>query len=352
MGDYIKIDEVIAEVETDKVNVEIKAEGSGVITNIFAKEKEKLDVLADFIEYDTDGKPAGGQAKAPEIKHEEPKKVEKTVEATKPEPQPSTPSKPTESKKEEPKAKAPQTTTQSVGVVGGSRNIRKEPMNRMRQRIGERLKGSQNTYATLTTFNECDMSEVMALRNKFQEEFSKKYGVKLGFMSFFLRAATMALTEMPIVNAVIEGEDIVYRDYIDISVAVATPNGLMVPVIRNCETKSLSDFELTLRDLSNSARDNKIKIEDMAGGNFTISNGGVYGSMLGTPIINPPQSAILGMHNIVNRPVVRGEEIVARPIMYLALSYDHRLLDGREGVLFVKRIKDLIEEPKRIIVNL
>jgi 2-oxoglutarate dehydrogenase E2 component (dihydrolipoamide succinyltransferase) len=188
-------------------------------------------------------------------------------------------------------------------------------MTRTRKRTAERLKASQNTYAFLTTFNECDMSEVMSLRSKYQDEFLKKYGIKLGFMSFFLKAAAVALTEMPVVNAVIEGDNILYRDYVDISVAVATPTGLVVPVLRNCETKDFKDFELNLRDLSIAARDNKIKIEDMVGGTFTVSNGGVYGSMLGTPIINPPQTAILGMHNIVNRPVCRGEEIVARPIM-------------------------------------
>lgn len=197
----------------------------------------------------------------------------------------------------------------------GNRSQRSEPISRIRQRIAERLKGSQNNYATLTTFNEVDMSEIMSLRAKYNEEFQKKYGIKLGFMSFFLKAATTALMEMPVVNSVIEGDNIIYRDFIDISVAVSTPTGLMVPVIRNCETKSSSDFELILRDLSLAARDSKIKIEDMQGGTFTVSNGGVYGSMMGTPIINPPQSAILGMHNIVNRPVCRGDEIVARPIM-------------------------------------
>ena len=197
----------------------------------------------------------------------------------------------------------------------GNRNQRSEPVSRIRQRIAERLKGSQNNYATLTTFNEVDMSEVMNFRTKYNDEYQKKYGIKLGFMSFFLKACTAALMEMPVVNSVIEGDNIIYRDFVDISVAVSTPTGLMVPVIRNCESKSFSDFELILRDLSLAARDNKIKIEDMQGGTFTISNGGVYGSMMGTPIINPPQSAILGMHNIVNRPVCRGDEIVARPIM-------------------------------------
>ena len=197
----------------------------------------------------------------------------------------------------------------------GNRNQRTEPISRIRQRIGERLKGSQNNYATLTTFNEVDMSEAMNLRSQFNEQFSKKYGTKLGFMSIFLKAATIALMEMPSVNSVIEGNNILYRDFIDISVAVSTPTGLMVPVIRNCESKSFADFELILKGLADQAKNNKIKVEDMQGGTFTISNGGVYGSMMGTPIINPPQSAILGMHNIVNRPVCRGDEIVARPIM-------------------------------------
>jgi 2-oxoglutarate dehydrogenase E2 component (dihydrolipoamide succinyltransferase) len=197
----------------------------------------------------------------------------------------------------------------------GSRNQRVEPMSRIRQRIAERLKGSQNNYATLTTFNECDMSQAMKLRSDYNEAFNKKYGTKIGFMSIFLKAATTALMEMPSVNSVIEGDNIIYRDFIDISVAVSTPTGLMVPVIRNCESKSFSDFELILKDLSVMARENKIKVEDMQGGTFTITNGGVFGSMMGTPIINPPQSAILGMHNIVNRPVCVGDEIVARPIM-------------------------------------
>jgi 2-oxoglutarate dehydrogenase E2 component (dihydrolipoamide succinyltransferase) len=278
-------------------------------------------VLADFIEFDTEGKV---EAKAqPE---ETPKQAEPTKEVPKIQKEeikqaPQVPTTPTPAPQLKPqptpppKKEEPKQATISPTFTGGSRNQKREPISRMRQRIAERLKGSQNTYATLTTFNEVDMSEVMNLRNKYQEEFTKKYGVKLGFMSFFLKASTMALMENPVVNAVIDGEEIVYRDFIDISVAVATPTGLMVPVLRNCETKSLSDFEISLRDLSVLAKENKIKIEDMVGGTFTISNGGVYGSMLGTPIINPPQSAILGMHNIVNRPVCRGDDIVARPMM-------------------------------------
>ena len=325
-----------------------------MITSIFAAENEKIDVGANFIEYDSDAK-AEASPKKEEAKPVETAKPASAAASTEKPKAAETPSTATPAAAK-PAAKVEKAADKVVHVQApqftGSRNQRREPMNRIRQRIAERLKGSQNTYATLTTFNEVDMSEVMNMRTKFQDEFSKKYGIKLGFMSFFLRASAIALTEMPIVNSVIDGTDIIHREYVDISVAVATPTGLMVPVIRNCESKSLSDFELSLRDLSIAARDNKIKIEDITGGTFTVSNGGVYGSMLGTPIINPPQTAILGMHNIVNRAVVRGEEIVARPIMNLALSYDHRLIDGREGVLFLKKIKDLVEEPRKILLNL
>jgi len=196
------------------------------------------------------------------------------------------------------------------------------------------------------------MSNAMTLRSKYQEEFVKKHGIKLGFMSFFLKASTIALQEMPVVNSVIEDNHILEREFIDISVAVAAPKGLLVPVIRNCERLNFADFEKTLRDLAIAARENKLTLEDMTGGNFTISNGGVYGSMLGTPIINPPQTAILGMHNITNRPVCIGNEILARPMMYAALSYDHRLLDGRDAVVFLKRIKDLVEDPQKLLFEL
>jgi 2-oxoglutarate dehydrogenase E2 component (dihydrolipoamide succinyltransferase) len=271
------------------------------------------------MEFDTEGKATGKPATsaAPEKKPEptkteaqQPKQPEVKKEAPKEQPK----EQPKPQTKEQPKEQ-PKPQQQQVNLFTGTRNQRIEPMTRTRKRTAERLKASQNTYAFLTTFNECDMSEAMSIRSKYQDEFSKKYGIKLGFMSFFLKAATVALTEMPVVNAVIEGDNILYRDFVDISVAVATPTGLTVPVIRNCETKDFKDFELSLRDLSIAARDNKLKIEDMTGGTFTISNGGVYGSMLGTPIINPPQTAILGMHNIINRPVCRGDEIVARPIM-------------------------------------
>lgn len=331
--------------------VEIKSEGDGVITNLFASIDQKLDVGADFVEYDTEGKPTEGAEKKTdekkssaevetkeETKKEQPKEkklseAERFAEPERPAkkdiPQPKSTKEETKSNKStEPavgskggekksKEQDKETTTPYKPPVlfTGSRNERVEPMSRMRQRIAQRLKDSQNTYATLSTFNEIDMSESMRLRSTYQEEFSKKYGTKLGFMSIFLKAATTALQEMPVVNAVIKGNDIVYRDFVDISVAVATPTGLMVPIIRNCESKNFADFELILKDLSVRARDNKIGLEDLQGGTFTISNGGVYGSLSGTPIINPPQTAILGMHRIDNRPVVRGNEIVARPMM-------------------------------------
>lgn len=209
-------------------------------------------------------------------------------------------------------------------------------MSRMRMKVAENLKSSQDTYALLTTFNEIDMSGYMNLRKEYGEAFLKKHDIKLGFMSGFLKASTIALRDQPIVNAVIEGKDVVYRDFVDISVAVSTPKGLVVPVLRNCQDMQMYDFERELVNLGNKAKDGKITLEDMTGGSFTISNGGVFGSMMGTPIVNPPQSAILGMHATKLRPVVVGGKIEARPIMYVALTYDHRIIDGREAVTFLK----------------
>jgi len=204
----------------------------------------------------------------------------------------------------------------------------------------------------LTTFNEIDMSNIINIRKQVGEEFAKKHGIKLGFMSAFVRAATTALIAQPVVNAVIDGTDMVYRDFIDISVAVATPSGLVVPVIRNCQERGFASIEKEIANFSNKARDGKIELEDMAGGTFTITNGGVFGSMMGTPIINPPQSAILGMHATKNRPVCVGDKIEARPIMYVALTYDHRIIDGREAVLFLRKVKECVEDPKIMLFDL
>ena len=225
-------------------------------------------------------------------------------------------------------------------------------MTRLRQTIARRLKEAQNTAAMLTTFNDVDMTAVMAARDTYRDQFEKKHGVRLGFMSFFVHACTMALRDVPSVNAAIEGDEIVYRDYADIGVAVSSPGGLVVPVLRNADKRSFADTEKAIGDFGRRARDGQLKLEELQGGTFTISNGGVFGSLMSTPIINPPQSAVLGMHRIEDRPVVRNGQIVIRPMMYLALSYDHRLIDGREAVTFLVRVKDAIEDPARILLDM
>ena len=224
-------------------------------------------------------------------------------------------------------------------------------MTRLRKRVAERLKGAQNTYAMLSTFNEVDMTAIMGLRDAYKDAFLERHGVKLGFMSAFITASVSALKAVPAVNGVIDGDDVVYRDYYDISVAVGTPKGLVVPVLRGCDTMSFAQVEQAIGALGKKARDGTLSVDDMAGGTFTISNGGVYGSLLSTPIINPPQSAILGMHAIVQRPVVLNGQIVARPMMNIALTYDHRLIDGREAVTFLRRIKDVVEDPRRLLLD-
>jgi 2-oxoglutarate dehydrogenase E2 component (dihydrolipoamide succinyltransferase) len=225
-------------------------------------------------------------------------------------------------------------------------------MTRLRQRIAERLKEAQNTAAMLTTFNEVDMSQVMAIRAAYKDSFEKKHGVKLGFMSFFVKAAISALKEFPSVNAEIDGTDLVYKNYYDIGVAVSTPTGLIVPVIRDADAKGFADIEKTIGDLGARARDGKLAIDELQGGTFTITNGGTFGSLMSTPILNPPQSAILGMHKIQDRPIAVDGKVEIRPMMYLAVSYDHRIIDGREAVSFLVRIKDAIEDPKRLLLDL
>jgi 2-oxoglutarate dehydrogenase E2 component (dihydrolipoamide succinyltransferase) len=225
-------------------------------------------------------------------------------------------------------------------------------MTRLRRRIAERLKQAQNTAAMLTTFNEADMSAVMAMRKQYNEAFEKKHGVKLGFMSFFVKACIVALKELPAVNAEIDGEDLIYKNHYDISVAVSTPQGLVVPVVRDADQKSFADIEKTIADLGRRARDGKLALEELSGGTFTITNGGIFGSLNSTPILNPPQSGILGMHKIQPRPMAVGDKVEVRPMMYLALSYDHRVVDGREAVTFLVRIKECIEDPQRLILDM
>jgi 2-oxoglutarate dehydrogenase E2 component (dihydrolipoamide succinyltransferase) len=237
-------------------------------------------------------------------------------------------------------------------AVAGERREERVRMTRLRKTIAARLKEAQNTAALLTTFNDVDMTEVMAARGRYKDLFEKKHGIRLGFMGFFVKAAALAARDVPSVNAYIEGDEIVYHDYLDVSVAVSAPNGLVVPVIRNAHAMSFAEIEKTIADFGKRAKAGTLTMDDMKGGTFTISNGGVFGSLLSTPIINPPQSAVLGMHRIEERPVVRGGQIVARPMMYLALSYDHRLVDGREAVTFLVRMKEALEDPTRLLIDL
>lgn len=356
-GDFVKADQVVAEIETDKVNVEVRSPQDGIITKMFAADGDEVTVSNPFFALQPSSAPAAGST-APSSATSSPAKEEtKPVDAKK-ETEPAKPAK-SESSKPEP-TKAPKEEKKSKSAEAGDssflgdRTETRVKMTRMRQRIAARLKESQNTAAMLTTFQECDMSNLMELRNKFKDDFEKVHGVKLGFMSAFVKAASAALQEIPAVNAVIDDEtqEIVYRNYVDISVAVASPTGLVVPVLRNTDKMNFADVEKTIAMYGKKAKENKLAIEDMAGGTFTISNGGVFGSLFGTPIINPPQSAILGMHATKMRPVVVNGKVEARPMMYLALTYDHRLIDGREAVTFLKSIAQKIEDPSKLLLTL
>jgi 2-oxoglutarate dehydrogenase E2 component (dihydrolipoamide succinyltransferase) len=251
-----------------------------------------------------------------------------------------------------PRPAAPLPSPVNVDQILGDRPEQRVPMSRLRQRVAERLVQSQSTAAILTTFNEVNMQPVMELRNRYKDKFEKEHGVKLGFMSFFVKAAVHALKKYPVVNASVDGTDIVYHGYFDIGIAVGSPRGLVVPIVRNCDQRSFADIEKGIADFGKRAQDGKLTIEELTGGTFSISNGGVFGSMLSTPIINPPQSAILGIHATKERPVVENGQIVVRPINYLAVSYDHRIIDGREAVLFLVAIKDALEDPSRLLLEL
>jgi 2-oxoglutarate dehydrogenase E2 component (dihydrolipoamide succinyltransferase) len=256
-------------------------------------------------------------------------------------------------------AKLPSTPAQQPAAPGarpspgyGERREERVKMSRLRQTIAKRLKDAQNTAAMLTTFNDVDMSAVIEARSRYKDLFEKKHGIRLGFMGFFVKACALAAKDVPSVNASLEGDEIVYHDYLDVSVAVSAPKGLVVPVVRNADRMTFAEIEKTIADFGKRAKEGTLGIEDMQGGTFTISNGGVFGSLLSTPIINPPQSAVLGMHRIEERPVVKGGQIVAAPMMYLALSYDHRIIDGREAVTFLVRVKEAIEDPTRLLIDL
>ncbi|XP_006623439.1 dihydrolipoyllysine-residue succinyltransferase component of 2-oxoglutarate dehydrogenase complex, mitochondrial [Apis dorsata] len=365
IGDLVKEDDVLCEIETDKTSVPVPAPGSGIIKEIFAKDGQTVKSGQKLCVIDigaTDGAPA-----APKVVEKVPSPPPSITAAPPPSPPPPPPPARPPSP-QGPTVSIPVTTIKPAQAleaakvqlppddytreITGTRTEQRVKMNRMRMRIAERLKEAQNTNAMLTTFNEIDMSRIMEFRKLHQENFTKKYGLKLGFMSPFIAASAYALKDQPVVNAVIDGAEIVYRDYVDISVAVATPKGLVVPVLRSVENKNFAEIEIALAALSDKARKGKITVEDMDGGTFTISNGGVFGSLMGTPIINPPQSSILGMHGVFDRPIAIKGEIVIRPMMYVALTYDHRLIDGREAVMFLRKIKAAVEDPRIILAGL
>lgn len=351
-GDRVEVDEAIAQVETDKVTIDVASPEAGVIEKFVANEGDTVEpgTKIAVISKSAEGAHVAPSEKAPSKAAPEPSpaKEEKAVEQK--------PKVETPLPKEKPKAPQPspppRRTSATEPQLPPKDRERRVPMTRLRKRVAARLKDSQNTFALLTTFNEVDMTNLMKLRSEYKDAFVEKHGVKLGLMSGFIKAAVSGLQNQPIINAVIDGDDIIYRDYIDISIAVGTPKGLVVPVIRNADQMNFAEIEKSINVLAKKANDGSISIDEMAGGSFTISNGGVYGSLLSTPIINPPQSAILGMHSIVNRPMVVGGEIVSRPMMYTALTYDHRLIDGREAVFFLRRIKDVVEDPRRLLLDI
>jgi len=372
-GDFVKLDEVIAEVESDKATFELPAEANGIL-RIVAKEKTTLPIggLICRIEVTEGGAPAAtpvvqtttttattntsyasgtpspAAAKILDEKGMSTSQISGTGVGGRITKDDAVKAQPSTSAKE---SKPAPVLTPPVITSGGSRNERREKMTSLRKTIAKRLVAVKNETAMLTTFNEVDMKPVMELRSRYKDQFKEKYGVGLGFMSFFTKAICIALKDFPAVNASIDKDEIIYHDYCDVSIAVSTPRGLVVPVIRNAESLTFAQIESEVVRLAGKGRDGKLSIEEMTGGTFSITNGGVFGSMLSTPIINPPQAAILGMHNIVERAVVQKGEVVVRPIMYIALSYDHRIIDGRESVSFLVRVKELLEDPGRLILG-
>ncbi|KAK7976395.1 hypothetical protein PG989_014858 [Apiospora arundinis] len=372
IGDYVEADEEIATIETDKasmhppgwpcrtlqIDVAVNAPEAGIIKELMANEEDTVTVGQEIAKIEAGAAPEGGNKS--EGKDEAPKEETASTDAKPAEPkeeskpEPKQESKPESSKpapKPEPKKETPKQSgkdSASAGPTLGSREERRVKMNRMRLRIAERLKQSQNTAASLTTFNEVDMSSLMEFRKLYKDEILKKQGVKLGFMSAFARACVLAMRDIPVINASIEGENggdtIVYRDYLPLR------RVLLPPIVRNVENMDMINIESSIAELGKKARDNKLTIEDMAGGTFTISNGGVFGSLMGTPIINLPQTAVLGLHAIKEKPVAINGKVEIRPMMYLALTYDHRLLDGREAVQFLVKVKEYIEDPRRMLL--
>ena len=376
-GDAVKKDEILVEIETDKVALEVVAPADGVLAEILATDgatvtpgmvigRVKAGAAASasakpaVVPMPTPAAPAPVAAPAPSAAHDPMPSAARALETAG-----VAASSVTGSGKDGritkgdalaavaalAAAPAPAVAAPSAPRALGAREERVK-MTRLRQTIARRLKDAQNTAAMLTTFNEVDMTNVMAVRNKYKDIFEKKHGAKLGFMSFFVKACLVALKDVPAVNAEIDGTDIIYKNFYDIGVAVGTEKGLVVPVLRNAEDLGLAGIEKGIADLGKKARDGALSIDDMQGGTFTISNGGVYGSLMSTPILNAPQSGILGMHKIQDRPMVVGGQIVVRPMMYLALSYDHRIVDGKEAVTFLVRVKECLEDPERMLLDI
>lgn len=355
-GDFLSVGDKLVDLETDKVMLEIEVETAGSLSEILKKEGDVVTAAEVLAKVDTSVKQAetdGVQDKPlKDVELVQRPSVRRLVEENNlnVDQIPATGKNNKITKNDV--ANFMNKSNDSVEVAAVAKGEpRRVPMSRLRAKVAERLNESQTNAVILTTFNEVDLSAVINLRKQYQESFQAKYDTKLGFMSFFVKAAVQALAEFPIINASVDGQDILYHDYFDVGVAIAAPRGLVVPVIRRANLLSMADIEKSIKNYAFQARDNKLSIEDMTGGTFTITNGGTFGSMLSTPIINPPQSAILGMHNIVERAVVVNKEIVVRPMMYLALSYDHRIIDGSDSVKFLVMIKQLLEDPARLVLN-
>ena len=372
IGDSINRDENLIDIETDKVVLELPSPDDGVLIEVIKNDGDTVIAGEVIAKIDTEAKiqsgaknaNSNGQTSDTQIsKPSEPEKIlmpaaakiarEKNIDVNKIEGS----GKAGRITKEDILKTDPNSTKEKSSVAGnavvtGERGEQRVPMSRLRKRIAERLIESQSTAAILSTFNEVNMGPVIQLRKKYKEQFEKAHGVKLGFMSFFVKAALMALQKFPIINSSIDGDDIIYHSFYDIGIAVGSPRGLVVPVLRNVDSLSFANIEKQISDFGKKANEGKLSIEELTGGTFSISNGGVFGSMLSTPIINPPQSAILGIHATKDRAVVENGEIVVRPMNYLALSYDHRIIDGREAVLFLVAIKDALEDPSRMLLEL
>ena len=365
-GEKVMADEPLVELETDKVNVEVPSPSNGVLGSIKVKEGETVNVGS--LLGTVDNTPVGKEKATNDINnYNPPKKKEDSNQTTEKKVSPAARKMAYESNvdlsKVEGSGKNGIVLKEDIMALMGfkptpsERKINHGPeervkMTRLRLTIAKRLKEAQENAAMLTTFNEVDMSEVISMRNNYKNDFQKKYGVKLGFMSFFVKSCVIGLKNYPAINAEIQGEEIVYKNYYNISIAVGTDRGLVVPVLRETDEMSFADIEKNIGELGQKARDGKITINDLQGGTFTITNGGIYGSMLSTPILNPPQSAVLGMHNIIQRPIAIDGKIEIRPVMYLALSYDHRIIDGKEAVSFLKIVKESLEQPKRLFLNM